>query len=43
MNEYLIFVICGLLVIVASLISSWKNDEAAEQITAEYWWWQLPM
>ena len=43
MNEYVIFVICGLLVIVASLISLWTNDQAAEQITADYWWQQFPM
>jgi hypothetical protein len=43
MNEYVIFAICGLLVIAASLISIWTNDEASEQLMADHWWWQLPM
>jgi hypothetical protein len=43
MNQYVIFAICGLLIIVASLISIWTNDEASEQLIADQWWWQLPM
>ena len=43
MNEYVIFAICGLIIIAASLISIWKHDEASEQLMADQWWWQLPM
>jgi hypothetical protein len=43
MNEYVIFTVCGLLVIAASLISIWTNDEASEQLMADHWWWQLPL
>ena len=43
MSEFAIFAICGLLVIVASLISIWTNDEASQQIMAETWPWHLPM
>jgi hypothetical protein len=43
MNEYVIFAICSLVVIVASLISIWTNDQASEQLMADQWWWQLPM
>ena len=43
MNEYVVFAICGLIIIVASLISIWKQDEASEQLMADQCWWKLPM
>jgi len=43
MNEFVIFAICGLVVLVASLISIYNQDETADSLMADYWWWQLPM
>ena len=43
MNEFAIFAICGLLVIIASFISIWTYDEASQQMMADTWPWHLPM
>jgi hypothetical protein len=43
MNEFVIFFICGLVVLITSLITIWAQGDTQDQIVADYWWWQLPM